>query len=194
MTIDGPGRKRDGTAPISMSHTAIGVLMTSLVIVSPQPVHATADGCAVVLKTPDGFLSVREGPGTRFRVLTEVHRGETLLIDTAQCGAIRGRTVCDSSMAWTHVTSVPRIDGPVRSAAAISCAGLFAPPRFPRVCLGHLTKSAHCSHQSQIARSFRMIRSKSGETRKWSNGWDLPKLRSCTSEAPGLKRRSSSLP
>jgi hypothetical protein len=30
--------------------------------------QATEDFCAVVLKTPDGFVALREGPGTQFDV------------------------------------------------------------------------------------------------------------------------------
>src|SRR6516162_8515790 len=30
--------------------------------------HATEDFCVIVQKTPDGFLALREGPGTRFRM------------------------------------------------------------------------------------------------------------------------------
>jgi hypothetical protein len=37
--------------------------------------QATEDFCAVVLKTPDGFLALREGPGTRFGVKANLRRG-----------------------------------------------------------------------------------------------------------------------
>jgi hypothetical protein len=62
--------------------------------------HATEDFCAVVLKTPDGFLALREGPSTRFKMITKLHRGDFLLADT-------GGTL---SPKWTHVIGVPRID------------------------------------------------------------------------------------
>ena len=72
--------------------------------------HATADACAVVLKTPDGFLALREGPSTRFKIVHKLKRGDFLYVDTAQCG----NGVC--SRQWTHVTSVPRFDGRLEEA------------------------------------------------------------------------------
>src|SRR5262249_23675088 len=42
--------------------------------------HATADGCAVVLKTPDGFLNVRSQPTVKSRILKRFKPGE--IIDT----------------------------------------------------------------------------------------------------------------
>jgi hypothetical protein len=69
--------------------------------------QATEDFCAVVLKTPDGFLALREGPGTRFAVKTKLRRGDALYADTAQCSP----SACDYTRNWTHVVSVPRLDG-----------------------------------------------------------------------------------
>ena len=45
--------------------------------------HATEDFCAVVLKTPDGFLALREGPGTQHKMITKLEQGDFLLADTA---------------------------------------------------------------------------------------------------------------
>ena len=47
--------------------------------------EATEDFCAVVLKTPDGFLALRQGPGTRFPVKLKLHQGDVLSADTRRC-------------------------------------------------------------------------------------------------------------
>jgi hypothetical protein len=74
--------------------------------------QATEDFCAVVLKTPDGFLALREWPGTRFAVKAKLHRGDVLYADTAQCSP----SACNDTKNWTHVLSVPRIDGRLEEA------------------------------------------------------------------------------
>jgi hypothetical protein len=44
--------------------------------------HATEDFCAVVLKNRDGWLALRKGPGTRFKMITKLLEGDFLLADT----------------------------------------------------------------------------------------------------------------
>jgi hypothetical protein len=84
-------------------------LLTTTAATSAQ---ATQDFCAVTLKTPDGFLALREGPGTRFAVKTRLGRGDVLYADTAQCAP----SACNYTNIWTHVVSVPRIDGRLEEA------------------------------------------------------------------------------
>jgi hypothetical protein len=43
--------------------------------------HAAYDECAVVLKTPDGFLALREKPSARSKLLHKLHRGKILTIN-----------------------------------------------------------------------------------------------------------------
>ena len=40
--------------------------------------HAGSPVCAVVLKTSDGFLALRDGPGVKHRLLKKLPRGEKL--------------------------------------------------------------------------------------------------------------------
>lgn len=47
---------------------------------------AVADGCAVVTATKDGFVSLREGPGTHYREITRLRGGQFLGIDDLQSG------------------------------------------------------------------------------------------------------------
>ena len=90
------------------------MLTVALITPSSKIANATADGCAVVLKTPDGFLSLRDGPGMRF--LEKLPQGDVLYIDTVECSTISGTMVCGNPKEWTHVNSVPRLDGPIREA------------------------------------------------------------------------------
>jgi hypothetical protein len=55
-------------------------------------VNATEDGCAVVLKAPDGFLALREGPGIDFPVIAKLSPGTFLYIDTRSYYEIGKRT------------------------------------------------------------------------------------------------------
>jgi hypothetical protein len=88
------------------------LLLAACVAALATSAHATEDFCAVVLKTPDGFLALREGPGTRFKVKEKLLRGDVLFADTRSC-AIDYPDVCDDKREWTHVNVVPRLDGNV---------------------------------------------------------------------------------
>ena len=68
-------------------------------------VQATEDFCAVVLKTPDGFLALRGGPGTRFDVRARLKQGDVLFADTRSC-VIDHPDICDEKLEWTYVYSV----------------------------------------------------------------------------------------
>jgi hypothetical protein len=55
------------------------------VLASVTAGRATTDSCAVVLNTPDGFLALREGPGTQFRIKDKLSPGQTVDITTEDC-------------------------------------------------------------------------------------------------------------
>jgi hypothetical protein len=44
----------------------------------------TTDGCAVVLKTPDGFLNMRKAPTMKSPVLAKLHRGDRVTYDAGR--------------------------------------------------------------------------------------------------------------
>jgi hypothetical protein len=44
--------------------------------------HATSDGCAVVLRTPDGFLNLRAEPSMKARIVARLKPGEILYDDS----------------------------------------------------------------------------------------------------------------
>lgn len=82
--------------------------IAGLMVVSTAA-HSTEDFCAVVLKTPDGFLALREQPGTQSKMIAKLHEGDFLYAGTEQCS----QSVCDTEdRKWTHINGVPRIDGP----------------------------------------------------------------------------------
>jgi hypothetical protein len=89
---------------------AITVIVIALLLTT-APALATETGCAVVLKTPDGFLNMREGPGARFDVTARLLSGDFLYFGTEQCSNLRGRRVCnDDRFSWTYVDSIPKFD------------------------------------------------------------------------------------
>jgi len=77
--------------------------------------HATEDFCAVVLKppakvvrdkeyNPDGWLALRQGPGTQYDIITTLREGDFLEADTAMGDD-------NNKHEWVHILSVPRING-----------------------------------------------------------------------------------
>jgi hypothetical protein len=72
--------------------------------------RACVDGpsCAVVTKTPDGFLNLRRAPTTRAPVVTILRPGDRLYITTSE-GGIRNE-ICEPSK-WQLIEGVWRLDG-----------------------------------------------------------------------------------
>jgi hypothetical protein len=72
--------------------------------------NATADGCAIVTRTPDGFLNLRELPTAPSAVVMRLLPGELLNIDDAGCEKKGNLEICQDDPLWTHVTGVPRLE------------------------------------------------------------------------------------
>ena len=64
------------------------LLGLAIVLTSITAARATTDGCAVVLNTPDGFLALREGPGTQFRIKDKLRPRQIVSIPTEDCNVI----------------------------------------------------------------------------------------------------------
>jgi hypothetical protein len=68
------------------------------------PARATTDICAVVLNTPDGFLALREGPGTQFRIKDKLRPSQTVVIHSEDCIWHRhGNVTCSKWVKVFHV-------------------------------------------------------------------------------------------
>ena len=70
--------------PIKIMKYAL-LLGLAILLASVTTARATTDSCAVVLNTPDGFLALREGPGTHFRIKDKLSPGQTVGITTEDC-------------------------------------------------------------------------------------------------------------
>jgi hypothetical protein len=62
---------------------------TPMVTLSPQA-RAVADGCAVVLRTPDEFLVVRAGPGASHREVDRIYPGQIIVTNHVSDGRYAG--------------------------------------------------------------------------------------------------------
>jgi hypothetical protein len=91
---------------------AVRALLAAAVLLAAASDQARAglDGCAVVLPTPDGFLSLRAGPGARFGEKARLRAGDHLWVTDTTCLRQGARTICDSKRRWFHVSSVRRLD------------------------------------------------------------------------------------
>ena len=85
----------------------VAILSTFALFYSASLTLATETGCAIVLKTSDGFLNLREGPGTQFRVIAKLNRDDFLYVGTEQCYA--GHCT-DERHSWTRLEGLPRLN------------------------------------------------------------------------------------
>ncbi|MTW22609.1 SH3 domain-containing protein [Allochromatium palmeri] len=82
-----------------ISLLALGLLSVALT----ASVQATGDWCANPIKTDDGFLNLRLGPGTTYAIVGRAIPSDELVIDTAQCRNDFGEMLCDESGKWVFV-------------------------------------------------------------------------------------------
>jgi hypothetical protein len=94
-----------------MTKTTIAAAMLLALTTPSSPIWAYADGCAVVLKTPDGFLNLREAPMMGSKVIARLKPGDKLSISGQMCEERGTRSICNESTDWTRVDSVERLDG-----------------------------------------------------------------------------------
>jgi hypothetical protein len=66
------------------------------------------DDCAVVSKTPDGFLNVRKAPTMKSDIIVKIHPGDLVYADAYEC-QITDNCGIDN---WTHIGGVHRSSGP----------------------------------------------------------------------------------
>jgi hypothetical protein len=94
-----------------MSTQGLALLAASAVLaMSAKMANGTADGCAIVRKVPDGFLSLRQAPTAKALAIAKLKPGWHLSIDSATCETSGTVSICGSPE-WTHVTGVWPLDG-----------------------------------------------------------------------------------
>jgi hypothetical protein len=85
----------------------IGII--TVLFLATGTAHATGpDNCAVVSKTPDGFLNVREAPTMKSKIIAKIHPTDLVYADAYECSITDD---CDIKN-WTHIASVLRSSGP----------------------------------------------------------------------------------
>jgi uncharacterized protein YraI len=83
----------------------LALVIAVFLVLSIQNAESTADGCAVVLKTPDGFLNLRKGPGIQYPTIAQLKSGDILYVDDRlPCY----ETDCATNHNWLHVTGTPK--------------------------------------------------------------------------------------
>lgn len=92
--------------PMRVVRACLAYLM-ALVLPMSDGAFATSTYCAVVGKTPDGFLNVRVGPGVAYGVIARLLPSDFVYVDTGSCKA----GLCDEARNWQFVEGVPRLDG-----------------------------------------------------------------------------------
>lgn len=85
----------------------LGILL--FILLGTSGAYATGDWCATPIRTNDGFVNLRSGPGTVHSIVDRVHNGDVLTIDTGQCRDEFGHLHCDESGSWVFVQTVDRL-------------------------------------------------------------------------------------
>jgi hypothetical protein len=65
------------------------------------------DDCAVVKKTPDGYLNVRKAPTMKSEIIAKIRPGDLVYADAYECRFTADCAIDD----WTHIDSVLRSSG-----------------------------------------------------------------------------------
>jgi hypothetical protein len=84
------------------------LLLTACTAGFATSAHATQDFCAVVRKTPDGFLALREGPGTWFPMKARLHQGDLLFADAKMHGRPPGHLRREDEVDIRRLSASPR--------------------------------------------------------------------------------------
>jgi len=81
----------------------------------PLDASATETFCAVIERTDDGFVTVREGPAANYSARGMLVPSDQLWMDTRHCRSDFGREFCDEKGAWLFVERVFPNGDPSRS-------------------------------------------------------------------------------
>jgi hypothetical protein len=67
------------------------------------PCGATPLGCAVPIKSSDGYVNIRQGPGAEYSIVARVVSHDLLVTSSGTCA---DPCLCDKSSKWVFVDSV----------------------------------------------------------------------------------------
>lgn len=67
---------------------------------------ATGTFCAVVERTADGYVNLRDGPSPQHHVVGRVLPSDFLWVATEQCRLDFGKMQCDDTQSWVFVEKV----------------------------------------------------------------------------------------
>jgi hypothetical protein len=91
------------------AHSADLILRVCACVLAFMPSHpafATNTFCAVIEKTADGFVNLREGPGSQHKIVGKVLPSNLLWVATEQCRSDFGQELCDPTGRWVFVERV----------------------------------------------------------------------------------------
>jgi hypothetical protein len=66
-------------------YLTLALALLAALLIAPNSANATADGCAVVLRTPDGFLNLRKAPMMGSKIVARLKPGELIDITEGNC-------------------------------------------------------------------------------------------------------------
>ena len=104
-----------------MSRRTAGLALLCL-LASTSSALATSTYCAVVKQTPDGFVALRAGPGTKFPIRQRLQPYDFVWVDTGSCRENK----CDEGRKWQFIEGVTRLDGPFNEAKRFTQGWVFA--------------------------------------------------------------------
>ena len=93
-----------------MNHTMRWLALGLGAVAWTASVQATGDWCANPIKTDDGFLNLRSGPGTAYAIVGRAIPSDELVIDTSACREDFGDNLCDLSRKWVFVQYINSVN------------------------------------------------------------------------------------
>ena len=106
---DDPARSGNVSPPPTLG--AISAVVALVAMSRVDPVLATGTFCAVPRETRDRFVSLREGPGPKFRETRRVTPSDLLRVATERCRDGFGPTQCSLDGKWSFVADVTTASG-----------------------------------------------------------------------------------
>jgi Bacterial SH3 domain len=82
----------------------IAILIALMLFGTIIGANATADGCGIVTKTPDGYLNLRDAPMMGAKIIARLKPGDELQITDETCKRKGTLEICNSN--WVRVEGI----------------------------------------------------------------------------------------